>query len=72
MEPTNGQKETYGNKNFVITWFKVEVDENCKEKVSEWQVLSELLRIFEQIEKENEEKKRLSEESERKKTSDLE
>jgi hypothetical protein len=62
METTNGQKETYGNKNFIITWLKVEIDKDCKEKVSEWQILSELLRIFEQIEKENEEKKRVDEE----------
>jgi len=41
METTNGQKETYGNKNFIITWFKVEVDKNYKGKIkSEGEVLS--------------------------------
>ncbi len=48
------EQTTYGNKNFVITWIRLGVDKECKEIVSEWEVLSELLRIFEQIQKESE------------------
>ncbi len=49
-------------KDYTITW---EIDRHCKDNRSLWEVLSELLRIFEQIEKENEEKKRVSEEDEK-------
>lgn len=46
------QGETFGNKHFVIPWFRLEFDTESTEKVSEWQVLSELVRIMEQVEKE--------------------
>lgn len=48
------EQTTYGNKNFVITWISWEVDKECKETTSLWEVLSELLRIVEQIKKESE------------------
>lgn len=46
------KQKPFGNKNFIITWFRLEFDKENKENISEWQILSELLRIIEQIEKE--------------------